>query len=246
MTYSWSILSGDAVIDGASNTQTVQIDFGNVATEIQLITSGTDCCMDTCSITPTLLRYDFGDLPDSGNGVGSGNYETEAANGGPAHLIVAGLSIGSTLDNEIDGQPNATATGDDADEDGYNFPTNMAIVAGRIINLPLDIVNTTGMPAHLEAWIDWNGNGEFDIGEMVADFTDDGAGDFGQTYFTVNIPLNAIQGQDIGVRFRLSQTDNMTPYGTVNAGEVEDYLIKVTCPSGDCLPIIATPKRGPN
>ena len=56
----------------------------------------------------------------------------------------------------------------------------MAITAGRIINLPLDIVNTTGIPAHLEAWIDWNGNGEFDAEEMIADLTDDGAGDFGQ------------------------------------------------------------------
>lgn len=180
MTYNWLILSGDAMIDGASNTQTVVIDFGNTVSEIQLITTGTDCCIDTCSIMPTLLRYDFGDLPDNGSGTGSGNYETEAANGGPSHLIIDGLSIGSTLDNEVDGQPNATATGDEADEDGYSFPTTMAITAGRIINLPLDIVNTTGIPAHLEAWIDWNGNGEFDAEEMIADLTDDGAGDFGQ------------------------------------------------------------------
>jgi hypothetical protein len=93
------------------------------------------------------------------------------------------------------------------------------------------------MTAHLEGWIDWNGDGDFDdAGEMIVDLSDDGAGDFGVTRISFTVPPDAVQNQALGVRFRLSQTDDMTPYGQIDSGEVEDYLISVGCPLEQCLP----------
>ena len=113
----------------------------------------------------------------------------------------------------------------------------MHIVPEGTMNIPIDVTNTTGTTAHFEVWIDWNGDGDFDdAGEMVADLSDDGAGDFGQSYFTVNIPDNATTDQLLGYRARLSHTDNMTPYGQVDSGEVEDYLILVECKENICVP----------
>lgn len=66
-------------------------------------------------------RVDLGDLPDTGAGVGPGNYQTLVADGGPMHDIVPGLFMGAGVDNEADGQPGVNADGDDLlgdDEDG--------------------------------------------------------------------------------------------------------------------------------
>ncbi len=69
---------------------------------------------------------DYGDLPDVGAGVGSGDYQTLSARGGANHLIVPNLRLGAAIDAEADGQPGAAAAGDDAaggttdDEDAIN------------------------------------------------------------------------------------------------------------------------------
>ena len=177
------------------------------------------------------------DLPDSGIGTNTRDYETLLSSNGPAHSIVTGLSIGSTVDNETDGQQSDLADGDGADEDGFIFPNSLNFRPGATILRPLNIINTTGVVAYLEAWIDWNGDGDFeDANEMILDLSDDSAGDFGLSIITVNVPNNAIQNQPIGVRFRLSHTNNMTPYGFIESGEVEDYLISIGCPLDQCLP----------
>lgn len=104
--------------------------------------------------------------------------------------------------------------------------------------LPFTYTNTTGDTAHVEAWIDWNGDGAFDgVGEMVADWEDS------LTSFPdrleVAIPPDAKIGGLLGLRIRISNQDNMTPYGEQPNGEVEDYLIGISCPQV-CLPIQAT------
>ncbi len=69
------------------------------------------------------LEFDWGDLPDP-------PYATLAASNGPNHEItsVGNCFLGGAPDSELDGQPNATATGDDLDvngddEDGVTFLT---------------------------------------------------------------------------------------------------------------------------
>jgi hypothetical protein len=160
--------------------------------------------------------YDWGDLPDSSATTNILDYQTDSLNSGPSHLIIGGLYLGNGVDEENNGQQSTNALGDGADEDGLNFPTHMQIVSGGTLNIPFSATNTTGLPAHVEMWIDWNGDGDFDdAGEMVTDINDTvGFPD----YLPVSIPSNAVEGQDIGVRLRLSNTDNMTPYGTANSG----------------------------
>lgn len=182
---------------------------------------------------------DYGDLPDGGNGTGTLDYQTTIANNGPGHGYIEGLSLGADVSFEPDGQPNVTATGDD--DNGVDVPNTATWPPGGTVNIPFSVTNTTGTPAELEVWIDFNGDGDFDDpGEFVSDLTGDGTGDFGTNVLTVNVPLDIVTGVPLGVRARLSYEDNMTPLGVVNSGEVEDYLIEIECKPNVCVPFSIT------
>ena len=77
-----------------------------------------------------------------------------------------------------------------------------------------------------------------DIDEFVFDQQDDGNGNFPSPTWNLEIPIHAVENQSIGMRIRLSLQDNMTPYGTVDSGEVEDYLFRVVINDDLCLPLI--------
>ena len=51
------------------------------------------------------------------------------------------------------------------------------------------------------------------------------------------VPNDAKTGSLLGFRLRLSHRDNMTPYGQVDSGEIEDYLLGIDCPQVHCLPV---------
>ena len=188
-------------------------------------------------------NYDYGDLPDIADGTGMNDYETYDSTGGPSHLIIAGLFLGDTVDVDIDGLPDTLALGDDTgdgfdDEDGITIRPTLDIAPGTTFRLPLNVTNTTGNIAHLEAWIDWNGDGDFeDTGEMVIDI-DDSSGF--PSLLQITTPTDAKTGSLLGFRLRLSNTNNMTPYGRVDSGEVEDYLLGVACPQVICFPVKTT------
>lgn len=207
---------------------------------IRVYNAAPDCFTDvvvTMDEVVTCPIFDYGDLPDADANTGTGNYQTLEANGGPSHEIVTGLSIGSTVDDELDGQETMDASGDAGDEDGFDLST-VDVVPGGTFMIPIDVTNTTGMTAYLDIWIDWNGNGNFnDPGEMIANLADDGAGGFGQTYITVMVPATATDTQDVGFRARLSHTDDVSPLGPADSGEVEDYFISIGCGAQVCLPV---------
>lgn len=206
---------------------------------IRVYNSEADCYTDEVVTMMEVINcpiYDFGDLPDTGPGTSSGNYKTLDSDNGPSHQIISGLSIGTTVDDELDGQQSMAANGDAADEDGFDFSMTTFVI-GNPYDFPINVTNTTGMTAYFDVWIDWNGNGNFnDPGEMIANLSDDGAGNFGQANITVNVPAGAPIGPDLGVRARLSHMDNVTPLGQVDSGEVEDYFITV-CGQQICLPV---------
>ena len=77
--------------------------------------------------------------------------------------------------------------------------------------------------------------------EMIVDISDDATF---PAFITVNVPDVIADNVPLGVRFRLSLEDNMTPYGIATSGEVEDYLIQIDCATGICLPISSTVIRG--
>jgi len=138
------------------------------------------------------------------------------------------------VDEETDGAPSGNADGDGEDEDGLTILSSLNLHPGSTFRLPLIVHNTSGETAHLEGWIDWNGNGEFDAGEMVIDTSN--LTSF-PTYLELTVPNDAQQGSLLGLRLRLSHRDNMTPYGQVDSGEIEDYLLGVACPQVHCLPV---------
>lgn len=189
--------------------------------------------------------YDWGDLPDNGLGTSMNNYETDTLNNGPFHRIINNLYLGSLVDSEYNGQQSVLSDGDDSnginDEDAIFFPTTMEIIPNGTMNIPLSVFNATGDTAHIEMWIDWNGDGDFsDSGEWVVDINDgNGANPF-PISLGFTIPVDAVQYQSVGVRIRLSNEDDMTPYGFALTGEVEDYLIEIQCGDGPCLNIFSS------
>ncbi|MGI9318975.1 MAG: C25 family cysteine peptidase, partial [bacterium] len=178
---------------------------------------------------------DYGDLPET-------NYLTTrqtTGNSGPAHVITDDLFMGTNfatdIDAEGDGQPNATATGDDtvnqSDENAVTFPT---FVQGQSADVTVSVTNNTGGNATLYGFIDWNGDGDFDdTGETITTTVADGTA--GNVTLTINVPAGAMTGTDLGARFRLSTdttlgaTDPLGNNGPIPApdGEVEDYHIQV-------------------
>lgn len=184
------------------------------------------------------ILYDWGDLPDISASTNASDYQTISSNNGPVHQIISGLNLGSTVDSEADGQPDNDALGDGADEDGLTIFSSLNISPGSTFKLPLSYINTTGMDAHIEAWLDWNNNGAFDSGEMIFDATNPSA-----TFIQIIVPNDAVTGEYLGLRIRISNQDNMTPYGLISSGEVEDYLIGIDCATQICLPISTTIQR---
>ncbi len=203
---------------------------------IRVYNGANDCFTDVVVTMVEKVCTDYGDLQDTSAGTGTGDYQTLAANAGPSHEIITGLSIGASVDDDLDGQSSVNANGDS--DDGFSFSSTFDIVPGGTLNIPIDVVNTTGNTAHYEVWIDWNNDGDFnDPNEMVANLSDNGSGNFGQSTFPVTVPSGAVTDQPLGFRARLSNTDNMSPNGAVTSGEVEDYLITISCKMPICLPV---------
>jgi hypothetical protein len=190
------------------------------------------------------LQMDYGDLADSDNGTGSGNYETQSANGGPSHIILPNIQLGASIDGESDGQQSPNADGDDNngdDEDGVDL-NGLNFQAGQTISIPIVVTNNTGSTANLYAFIDWNNDGDFgDTGEQVLVSVPSMAGT--QTIlvdFTIPTEVaGAAINTTVGARFRLT-TDTLSGNaweGAANNGEIEDYVLMINCPTGNCLPV---------
>lgn len=177
-----------------------------------------------------LATFDYGDAPDS--------YGTVNASTGAFHTIDTNLLMGTTIDAEVDGQPGANADGDDTngatpdDEDGVTFPTLTETIAS---NITVNVINTTGGNAFLQAWIDFNNDGTFGAGEQIAtDVPANGSGAF-------NLPVTppaASAGQRYA-RFRLTPTAALGTGGDGGIGEVEDSIVTI-----NAAPVIPPPGGG--
>ncbi|HKK76036.1 MAG TPA: GEVED domain-containing protein, partial [Saprospiraceae bacterium] len=181
----------------------------------------------------TVVGYDYGDLADGTAGTGEQDYQTLAANGGPRHQIITNeadevlLKIGDLLDDEANGQPSADATGDGADEDGFD-PADYDFETGQAVNIEIPVMNMTASEATLTMFVDWNNDGIFDVNTEKY-FNTIAANTSEDVTMTVTPPLSTTLNDDLGVRFRLSTngTQSMSPTGDADDGEVEDYEITV-------------------
>jgi hypothetical protein len=114
------------------------------------------------------VHVDFGDAP--------ARYGTLLENNGPRHSVpgydgashTAPLMLGSRIDIETDNVPGIQATGDDTTgvEDEATVADRIVIRAGQTMTVPVTVTNNTGQPATLAGWIDLDGSGAFDPGEL--------------------------------------------------------------------------------
>ncbi len=242
------------VPNGSNNVQ-VSLSFGPVEpgspatsyARFRLSTASTACSAagaepdgEVEDYRVTFRRYDFGDLPDTGAGTATGNYNTAFTDNGPAHGIVPGLHIGACVDAESDGQPTVGANGDDSaagsftsgtcavagdDEDGVQL--RPIYNEGSPTTTPVTVTNTTANPATLCGFIDWNGNGSFgDLSEAAQIAV--AAGTSGATLI---LDFGVVPAGNVATpyaRFRLSTDAGCSPTGVATDGEVEDYVADST------------------
>lgn len=166
-----------------------------------------------------LPELDFGDAPPP--------FPTLLADDGPRHLI-GPLFLGTRVDSEADGQPNATATGDDSDaasndEDG-------AIFSGLQVgndSAALEVV-VSSQPAFVTAFVDFNQDGRFDAAaERILDAAEV-TGSSASLAFSV--PDTALPGESFA-RVRLSDSAAaIGPTGQAASGEVEDQQVTILPP----------------
>ncbi|MBX7072480.1 MAG: NF038122 family metalloprotease [Pirellulales bacterium] len=155
-----------------------------------------------------LREIDFGDAPLP--------YPTLLADNGARHILVPGLRLGATVTNDRDGKPSLAADADDGD-DGVVF--NGAIVPGKTASITV----TASAAAKLDAWIDWNGDGDWaDPGEQVFQSRSVISGANSLSFAVPATPLTAAIA-----RFRLSTAGGLAPTGVAQDGEVEDYRVQI-------------------
>ena len=174
---------------------------------------GIQSTCDQCTQAGT-VGTDFGDAPDQG-------YRTLLASNGARHSIVPGIFLGGTVDAESDGRPDATASGDDrngADEDGVVFTSTLHVGQDATIEVA---ASTEG---YLNAWIDFDGDGQFDDREdtIFADQTLTR----GVNRLTFPVPAYAASGWTFA-RFRFNTRGLLDSFGPADDGEVEDYRVEI-------------------
>ena len=152
--------------------------------------------------------FDYGDLGNP--------YTSTAAQGGPRHTVVTGLSLGNTVTVDAD----AKLVDADSD-DGVVFSDLFAAFQGDVT---LNVTNTTGNSAFASVWVDFDGDGVFEDTERVYGPNAVNA----STTVSFLVPSDAMTGQT-GARIRLSsdQAAISSPIGDAIDGEVEDYVITI-------------------
>lgn len=174
-----------------------------------------------------LRGLDFGNQPARDYGDAPAPYATTISQSGASHGFDNNLRLGALLDFEQDGQPNATATGDDIagvdDEDGVIFIR--PIVSGDTQNVfRVNVTNNLSTSSFVSAWVDWNQDGDWtDAGEKVLS---DVTGLRGSNDLRFSAPAGVTLGNTFA-RFRLSGRAGIGPTGFTEVGEVEDYRISV-------------------
>lgn len=140
------------------------------------------------------------------------------------HFISTGMQLGASIDNDPSTIANTAANGDGADDDGVTLP---ALMQGQTATITATVTGTGG---YLQAWIDWNGNGDFaDAGEQIATNLQYSAGSSGTINLPITVPVSATTNKTYA-RFRWSSISNLSATAAAIDGEVEDYAITVAAP----------------
>ncbi len=162
-------------------------------------------------------EFDWGDAPDPA-------YPTLASSNGAYHLIVPGINMGPSIDPEMNGQPDPTATGDDLngatpdDEDGVSFPN---IVTGAVGS---SFTVNCSVNGFIDAWLDFNNNGSWaDPGEQIAASVPVVPGN---NMINFPVPAGTVPGTTFA-RVRFSTYGGLAYFGPAQDGEVEDHTVVI-------------------
>jgi len=165
-----------------------------------------------CALAPIVSvnapTTDFGDAPDS--------YDTSINANGARHEITGGSLF---LGGLVTAEPNAYATNGSSedDNDGVSFVTGSEAGKTAIIEL------TASEVGYVNAWVDWDRDGEFDFDEQVLAAQ---AVSAGKNILAYDVPTWAEAGSTWS-RFRISSQQDVGVKGGVSDGEVEDYRVDV-------------------
>ncbi len=217
--------TGNGGWDVKSGSYTVPV--GQTVTRFQFLAVSTAAgnpsvgnFVDAVRITPDC---DYGDAPAS--------FPVLRSNNGAAHRLEIGSFLGSSIDVETDGQPGATADGDDNlgadDEDGVIYGPDDDGNLNRGQTNPVDI--TASIAGFVNLWVDLNGDGDWQASERLLNDTPVSAG---TQALDIAIPLSSSLGP-LAARVRYSTTDpggTMGPGGDWPNGEVEDAFVTVVVP----------------
>ncbi|MGA9349130.1 MAG: GEVED domain-containing protein [Anaerolineae bacterium] len=189
---------------------------------------------DSDEASVDIAELDFGDAPDL-------TYPTLLASNGARHIIVPGFFLGASVDAEPNGQPDATATGDDLaglpdDEDGVVFTSSLNPGSQASVDV------TASASGVLNAWLDFNANGDWaDAGEQI--FVDQALA-AGVNHLAFPVSVGAKVGQTFA-RFRFDSAGGLSYVGLAPDGEVEDYRVEIIPPiSVDLTKVLVEPAGG--
>ena len=170
---------------------------------------------------------DFGDAP--------AGYPVTLAEDGARH-VDTGPQLGPNRDTEANGVHSTAADGDDLaggdDEDGVVIAaileaSTLGVTTGSI---DIDLRNADPASNRLDAWIDFNRDGDWgDADEQIFSNFDLGLADGVQTLlFAIpqNLAGNFVAGQSFA-RFRLSTAGGLATSGVAADGEVEDHPLQL-------------------
>jgi len=196
-----------------------RIDVAHSAIPVHFSTTEITNQSDGAMCTEASFNFDFGDLPE--------NYGSQLQEDGARHSFPPygepTLYLGSGVSHEVDAlsslQANLDALDDGVEYNNTSFQ-DAVLQAGN----PAILTITTHDSGYLNAWIDWNGDGDFlDIGEEIAHNL---SGASGEIQLTILPPSS---GEDIVTyaRFRYSSEQDLLPSGPAMDGEVEDYKLTI-------------------
>lgn len=217
--YQWR-KNKQAVANGDGPTFRIPAVQATDAGDYDVVVSNSAGSITTPPATVNVIELDYGDAPDP-------KYPTLKASNGASHRILTGFSLGDRVDGELDGQPNAAASGDGVEDDGVSF--GAALVQGQASSITVTLRLPAGVTAgKVDGWIDWNADGDWlDAGEHIVDAFQAA----GPKTYAINVAAAAIVGTTFA-RFRLSQDGKLEAAGaSTQFGEVEDYAIQVSSPA---------------
>ncbi len=211
-------------IDISNPNQPAGSYVANNVTQLNAATSQNDGAR--CRYTSFAL--DWGDAPNS--------YGTDLASAGPRHeLNFSAPYLGvNPPDSEDDGQPSATANGDDNaglsadDEDSFVQPSISTVLTSGDI-LPISVKVTSSGNDNLYGWIDFDADGVFSSDERA----NTNVTASGNSILNFTVPAD-VKISETFIRLRIcSSAENCSlPTESAGDGEVEDHPISLK-PPGD-------------